>query len=273
MRALPPVLLGLWFFMLNNLPVWSGWLQTPAGYAPAMVLRNPDTAQYVTYLQSATERFLFPAYMMPWKTEDAFFSPLWVLIARPAKWLGLPLLLGYHAVHLLLYVFAAWALLYMLDTFLSSRTQKIAFFIALFCTAPILLVGLGVAPILPIRPEIFWLGLIQFGYETADGLSRGGSSNSPTLTLATATTLLALAFLGRRIATGEKRYTWFLAATTFFSACFHPFEVFLIAPASVITLLFAAWKREGWATAWRECAAVAAAAGAGIAPYAYQASR
>ncbi len=273
MRPLLAVLLGLFFFLLNNLAIWSGRLYPPPGYSPAMVLRNPDTAQYVTYLQSAADRFLYPAYMMPWKTDDAFFSPLWVLIARPAKALGLKVLTGYHVCHLLLYIFAAWALLYMLDTFLTSRAQKIAFFIALFCTAPILLVGLGIAPILPIRPEIFWLGLIQFGYETADGLSRGGSSNSPTLTLATATTLLALAFLGRRIGTGNKRYTWMLAGITFVSAFFHPFEVFLIAPASMITLVFMAWRSGRWTEALPECAAVAIAAGAGIAPYAYQSSR
>ena len=75
-RLLLAVLLGTFFFLLNNLAIWSGWLYPPAGYAPAFVLRNPDTAQYVTYLELASEKVLFPAYMLPWKSEDAFFSPL-----------------------------------------------------------------------------------------------------------------------------------------------------------------------------------------------------
>jgi hypothetical protein len=127
--------------------------------------------------------------------------------------------------------------------------------------------------VLPIRQEIFWLGLIQFAYETADGFSRGGSSNSPTLTLATATVLLSIAFLGRRIASGDKRYTWMLAAVTFVSAFFHPFEVFLIAPASAVTLLYLAWREGKWSAAAPECLTIAAGAGAGIAPYAYQSAR
>src|SRR3978361_1994258 len=123
----------------------------------------------------------------------------------------------------------------MLDTFLPDRNQKIAFWVALFCSAPILLIGLGIAPILPIRPEIFWMGLIQFAYENTCRLTRGGNSNSLTLSIGTGTSLLALAFLGRKIATGEQRYSWMLAGAPFASAFFHPFEVFLIAPASVVT--------------------------------------
>lgn len=269
MQRLWAVLLGLFFFLLNNLAIWSGWLYTPPGYVPSFLLRNPDTAQYFTFLKTATDQMVAPDFMLPWKAGDAFFLPMWVIVARVSKLLHVDVLIGYHVLHLLLYIFAAWALLYMLDTFLPDRRQKIAFAIALFCSAPILLIGLGIAPILPIRPEIFWIGLIQFAYETADGLTRGGSSNSLTLSIGTGTSLLALAFLGRRIATGNQRYSWMLAGTTFVSAFFHPFEVFLIAPASAITLLVLAWKAGRWSSALPECAAIAIAAGAGIAPYVY----
>jgi hypothetical protein len=64
-----------------------------------------------------------------------------------------------------------------------------------------------------------------------------------------------------------------LAAVTFVSALLHPFEVFLIAPASAVTLAFVAWKNKGWTLALPECVAIAIAAGLGLTPYAYQAGR
>jgi hypothetical protein len=269
MRRVWAIPLGLFFFLLNNLAIWSGWLYSPPGYVPSFLLRNPDTAQYFTFLATATDQIVLPDFMLPWKAGDVFFSPMWVIVARVSKLVNVDVLIGYHVFHLLLYIFAAWALLYLLDTFLPDRRQKIAFAIALFCSAPILLIGIGIAPILPIRPEIFWIGMIQFAYETADGLTRGGISNTLTLSIGTGTSLLALAFLGRRIATGNQRYSWMLAGATFVSAFFHPFEVFLIAPASAITLLALAWKAGRWSSALPECAAIAIAAGAGIAPYVY----
>src|SRR3954470_19841479 len=137
MRLFRAVSLGTFFFLLNNLAIWGGWLYPPAGYAPAFVLRNPDTAQYFTFLEIAKERMVVPDFMLPWKSGDVFFSPIWVIVARLSKLLHLDLVTGYQLSHLLLYMVAAWALLYMMDTFLTDRSQKIAFAIALFCTAPI----------------------------------------------------------------------------------------------------------------------------------------
>ena len=73
--------------------------------------------------------------MLPWKAGDAFFSPMWVIVARVSKLPHVDVLIGYRVFHLLLYIFAAWALLYMLDTFLPDRWQKIAFAITFFGSA------------------------------------------------------------------------------------------------------------------------------------------
>jgi len=121
----------------------------------------PIRRKYVTILQSAADKVLFPAYMLPWKSEDAFFSPLWLIIARGTKLARVPMLTGYHLFHWLLYMGARGPCSTCWIPYLNQPGTEDPFFIALFCTTPFLFDRIGIHGILPIRPEIFWLGLIQ----------------------------------------------------------------------------------------------------------------
>jgi len=116
--------------------------------------------------------------------KDAFFSPLWLIIARGTKLLGMPMLTGYHLFHWLLYMGAAWPCLNMLDTYLTSRGQRSRSSSHSLYDS-ISLIGLGIHGILPIRPEIFLARTDPIRVRNRRRPFRGGSSNSPTLNSAT----------------------------------------------------------------------------------------
>jgi hypothetical protein len=229
------LLLGLTVFLLNHAAVISGALYPPAGYEPAWVLRNMDTPQYLTWLNAAQSEILLQDYHAPWRTEQALWQPLMLLAART----GLSPLQGYYALHLILYLLTAGALLYAARVFCPGRQMWFALGVAA-CAIPLRLLAWAMSTGAPLRwRAIFMPGLLDYGYETADGFFRGGSSTSPTLTTGTLSMLLAMALLTRYLDTSKR---WFLAAlcsVAFLSALLHPFEIFVIVAASAVPLLLA----------------------------------
>src|SRR5260370_17191898 len=57
-----PGLLGSLLYLMNNLDVIHGLIAPPAGYVPLGVQRNPDIAQYLTWLQGLGMGWLLPNY-------------------------------------------------------------------------------------------------------------------------------------------------------------------------------------------------------------------
>ncbi|MFZ0637513.1 MAG: hypothetical protein WAM08_18475, partial [Candidatus Acidiferrales bacterium] len=227
------VALGVFLFLLHHAGVVSGALAPPPGYEPAWTLRNLDVPQYLTWLEAARHEVLLPDYHAPWVTEPGLFQPLLLAAART----GLPTLVAYYAPVLAGYIFAAFALLHAASVFCPGRETLFALLAAL-CTVPFRLIGWLLAQVLPLPKVLVVLGLIDYSYDTADGLFRGGMSNSVTLSVGTALVLLSMAALGRFAESGQRKYLFRLAALAFLSAFLHPFEVFVIVAAAAIPLLF-----------------------------------
>ena len=247
-------LLGVSLFVVHHAGVVSGALAPPPGYEPAWTLRNLDVPQYLTWLEAARREVLLPDYHAPWVTEPAMFQPLLLAEART----GLPTLAAYYVPALLGYVLAAFALLTAFAVFCTGREMRFAL-LAAACAVPWRLIGLLVAQVTPLPKALVVLGLLDYSYDTADGLFRGGMSNSVTLSVGTAAVLFAMAALGRYVETGRRRYFGALAAVAFLSGFLHPFEVFVIVAAAFVPLWLARRLRN-WLV-------VAACGAAGIAPH------
>jgi hypothetical protein len=226
------VALGVALFLLHHAGVVSGALAPPPGFEPAWTLRNLDVPQYLTWIEAARSQLLLPDYHAPWVTEPALFQPLLLAAART----GLPTLLAYYAPVLAGYVFAVFALLYASSVFCPGRETLFAL-LAAFCTVPFRLIGWLIAQVVPLPKVLVVLGLLDYSYDTADGLFRGGMSNSVTLSVGTALVLLSMAALARYVETGRRSHLLRLAALTFLSAFLHPFEVFVIVAAAAVPLV------------------------------------
>jgi hypothetical protein len=235
-------LLAAALFTLHHLGVISGALAPPPGFEPAWVIRNLDVPQYLTWLQASRDHLLIPDYHAPWRTEPALFEPLFWVAAR----LPLRPLAAYYTFHFSLYFAASFVLLYAVSVFCPGRDGWFAL-AAAACAVPFRLYGwLFASAFSSIKWQVlFAAGLIDYGYDTADGLFRGGLSNSPTLTAGTMFVLLAMALLVRYLETPSPGYLASLCGVTLLSALLHPFEVFLIVPAAAVPMLvrgrFMAW--------------------------------
>lgn len=255
-------MLAAFLFLIHHAGVISGAVAPPAGFEPAWVVRNLDVPQYLTWLNASRSDVLLPDYHAPWLTEPALFEALFLIAAR----CGLPTIEAYYALHFLLYAAAALVLLYACSVFCPGRETWFAVAM-MVCAVPWRLYGwLFGAMFGSIQWQaIFAAGLIDYGYDTADGLLRGGLSNSPTLTVGTLSILLAMTLVARYLEAPSRGLLAGLCATAFCSALLHPFEIFLIVAAAGGALIYCRRAR-----AWM---AVAIAGAAGLAPYIIESAR
>ncbi len=263
-RILLAILLGTVLCLANHIGVIAGIVAPPPGYQPAYYIRNLDVPQYLTWMELSKTHWLLPDEHAPWQTESGLFQPMFAIAART----GLPTMASYYGLQLLLYWLAAYALILAAETFLQTRRAMLYAAVAVLGAMPLLLVGWTAAKALRLAsavPLALGYGLVQYGYDSADGLLRGGLSNSVLLTFGTAITLFAFVNLARFITTGQRRNYYWLLACAFLDGLFHPFEIFVIAAASVWPLWKAARKTE--------CLGIFAAAGAGMLPYVIESLR
>ncbi|MBZ5604289.1 MAG: hypothetical protein LAO79_18460 [Acidobacteriia bacterium] len=236
-RNLQIVLLAAVLFVLNHAGVISGAVAPPAGYRPSWAIHNLDIPQYLTWinaLKASRDRILLPDYHAPWQTGPALFQPMFWVIAR----IPLPAIDAYYVFQFALYVVACFVLFYAASVFCSGRERWFALAVA-FLALPIRMYGWMIASAFGSLKwkALFAAGLIDYGYDTADGLFRGGLSNSPTLTMGTIVVLLAMTWLARYLQTSSRKFVAAICALTFVSALMHPFELFLIIAASAAPLL------------------------------------
>jgi hypothetical protein len=252
------VLLGTLLCLVNHVGVIAGIAAPPPGYQPAYYLRNLDVPQYVTWMELARTHWLLPNEHAPWQTEPALFQPIFIIAART----GLPTIVAYYGLQLLLYWLAAYALILAAQTFMKTRRAMLYSALVVLGALPLRLLGWTAAKALGL-PAVVQLvlsyGLVEYGYDSADGLARGGLSNSMLLTFGTAMTLFAFTNLAKFVTDGRRRYYYWLLACVFLDGLFHPFEIFVITAAAVWPLWKAARKRE--------CCWLFVAAGAGMLPY------
>jgi hypothetical protein len=258
------VLLGTLLCLVNHIGVIAGIVAPPPGYQPAYYLRNLDVPQYLTWIELARTHWLLPNEHAPWLTEPAMFQPMVAIAART----GLPTMASYYGLQLLLYWVAAYALILAAQTFMKTRRAMLYSALAVLGAIPLRLLAWTAAKALGL-PAVVQLvlsyGVVEYGYDTADGLVRGGLSNSFLLTFGTAMTLFAFTNLARFIAEGRRRNYHWLLLCVFLDGLFHPFEIFVIAAAAVWPLLRMGRKRE--------CLWIFGAAGTGMLPYVIESLR
>jgi len=268
------LLLGSFLFGLNNTAVWSAWLHPPEGHEPLFLVRSQDMAEYVTYLVLASDpTLLAPDLHAPWTLPGGLFHPLPLVAGRIGNGLGLSPAFTFQAGFFLFSIAGAWVLLYVANFFLPTATQRWWALGAVAASVPLALLAIVIKPLLPVPYEFYGLGMVQYAYNSADGLFRGGLSNSFTIAWGSIAMLLALTFTAKRIVTGLPRYRYLAAGTMFVSAFLHPFEYFVMVPASAIALLLAARQSGKWREAIGDCLANAAAAVIGLLPTLYLAFR
>jgi hypothetical protein len=266
-RLLIALLLGSFLFGLSNTAVWSGMLHPPGGYEPLFLIRSHDMAEYTTYMAVASDpTWLTPDLDAPWTLPGGFFDPLMLVPGRIGHWLGLSPTFTFQAMFFLSCIVGAWSLLYAMDFFIPTRRQRWWVFAAIVAGVPLSLLAIILKPLLPFPAELYGLGMVEFAYNSADGLFRAGLSNSFTIACGTISILLALTFTAKRIVTGGIRYRYLSAGTMLLSALLHPFEVFAMVPASTLALLWGAKRSGKWREAISDCAWNAAGAVAGLAP-------
>lgn len=252
------LLLGTLLCLLNYIGVIAGMVDPPQGYEPAYYIRNLDVPQYLTWMELSRTQWLLPNEHAPWRTDPALFQPLLSIAART----GLPTIVSYYGLQLLLYWLAAYALILAAQTFMKTRRAMLHAALAMLGAVPLRLVGWAAAKALGLPAVVHMVlayGLVDYGYDSADGLVRGGLSNAPLLTFGTAMALFAFTNLAKYVAEGQRRHYYWLLACVFLNGLFHPFEIFVVAAAAVWPM----WK----AARIRECLWIFVAAGAGMLPY------
>jgi hypothetical protein len=263
-RTLYAILLGSSLCLVNHIGVIAGVVDPPPGYQPAYYLRNLDVPQYLTWLELARTHWLLPNEHAPWQTEPALFEPLFTIAART----GLPTIVAYYGLQLLLYWLAAYALILAAETFMKTRRAIMYAALVVLSALPLRMLGWTFAKALglpAVAQLVLSYGLVEYGYDTADGLVRGGLSNSALLTFGTAMTLFAFTNLAKFVTGRERRHYYWLLACVFLDGLFHPFEIFVITAAAVWPLWKAARKKE--------CLWLFLAAGAGMLPYVIETAR
>jgi len=267
------VILGPLCFVVNNLAVWSAMLRPPAGYIPRFVLSNLDVPIYLTWMTLAPTHWLLPNFDAPWASDDALLSPLVLTVGKLSHLLGLSPVAGFQAFHFLFYIVAAFALGAVIWTFCRTGRQRFAAAAAIFAALPLPLLALGWMHLAGREVPLFWIGLVEYAYETADGLTRGGVSNTFTLSFGTAANLFALCLLARFVRDRRSRDLTLLAMVAFLAGFFHPTEVCVITGASLASFAILAWRERRLVVLVRNGAVVGGAAALGLLPYVVQTSR
>ena len=257
-KLLVALCLGTFLMMLHHIGVLAAWWNPPAGYSSLGYVNNLDVPQYLTWIQQAQNRILVPNLHAPWLTEPALFQPLMVMTSR----LPFPVIYSYYGLHLLMYWLASFCLIEAGFTFCRSWRQLAMASVVVVCELPLKMLAWTIGKFVsPALAEAFAYGPIEFCYDSADGLFRGGISNSMTLTFGTASMLAGFTLLAKYQEKRRPAPLVALLAVCTISAILHPYEIFVIGPGVMIFFLI---YRQ-----WLEALLVIAASAIGMAPHFY----
>ncbi len=250
--------LGTSLMVFHHLGVIAAWWDPPSGYTSLGYVNNLDVPQYLTWIQQAQHKILVPNLHAPWITEPALFQPLMVVTSR----LPFPVIYSYYGLHFLMYWLASFCLIEAGFTFCRSWRQLAMAAVVVICELPLKMLAWTAGKLLsPGLAEAFAYGPIEFCYDSADGLFRGGISNSMTLTFGTASMLAGFTLLAKYQEKRRPALLVALLAVCAVSAILHPYEIFVIGPGAVI--FFVIYRQ------WREALLVIVASAAGMAPHFY----
>jgi len=228
---------------------------------------------YLNWMQAGRRAWFPPNFSAPWITPDELFTPILTLMGHVSNFMPWSILIDYYALHFLATVGATLLLIAALRYFVPAGRQRIAVIGVIFCSVPFLSIWYTIAKAVGASPGMSSFGLIEYTYTTADGLVRGGSSNSITLTFGTAVVLAAILLLSKRIETGEVGWLWAVAALNFVSAFFHPFEFAVITGTGCLLFGLEGFRTRDWSRAIRHSLLLVAAGTLGLSPYLIQLAR
>lgn len=231
-----PLILGLLLFVMNNLAPLGALLHPRPGYAPLLMSRNTDNAQYLTWIEAFKNGWAIPDYHAPWQTEAALHVPLMWLVAKLSAFTRIPAVYAYLGFEATCYVLAFYALAFLLRVFTVGLGQTALAVALMICTVPMR--SFALLPALLLKGKAW--SLLHCGAEwelSSDGLFQGVSS-SATITFGTATALLSLALLGRYFCRGRRSELWAASLVVALSGFLHPFEFMPITVAAAVVLLW-----------------------------------
>jgi|GEM_PF-1401579 len=270
---LPAVAVAALLFILNYTAVISGALAPPRGYVPQYVLRNTDMTVYLNSMQAGRHAWLAPNFSAPWLTPDELLTPILTLMGQMSNFMPWSVLIDYYVIHFLATVGATLLLMAALRYFVPAGRQRLGAVAVMFCSVPFLSIWYAMEKAMGASPGLSSLGLIEYTYTTADGLVRGGSSNSVTLTFGTSVVLAAVLLLAKRIETGGSKWLWAAAGVNLASAFFHPFEFSVITGTGCLLFGLEGFRTRQWGRAIRHSLVLIAAGVLGLSPYLIQLSR
>jgi hypothetical protein len=270
---LPSFAVAAFLFILNHAAVISGALAPPPGYVPQYVVRNTDMTVYLTSMQATRHAWLAPNFSAPWLMSNEFLTPLLTLMGHLSNFMPWSVLVDYYVIHFVATIGATLLLMGALRYFLPTGRQRLAAIAVIFCSVPFLSIGYAIVKAVGGSPGLSTLGLIEYTYTTADGLVRGGASNSITLTFGTASVLAAILLLAKRIETGGTGWLWAAASVNFVSAFFHPFEFSVITGTGCVLFGLEGFRTQDWSRAIRHSLVMIVTGVAGLTPYLIQLSR
>ena len=269
----PSVGVAAFLFVLNYAAVISGALAPPSGYVPQYVLRNDDMTVYLNWMQASRHVWLPHNFSAPWLTADELFTPILALMGHVSNFMPWSIVVDYYVLHFLATIGATLLLIGALRYFLPSRRQRLLAIAVIFCSVPFLSIWYALAKAFGASTGISSLGLIEYTYTTADGLVRGGASNSITLTFGTSIVLAAVLLLAKRIETGGNRWLWAAAGANFASAFFHPFEFAVITGTGCLLFGLEGFRTRDWRRAIQHSLLLVGAGVLGLSPYLIQLTR
>ena len=195
---------------------------------PLLIPKTGDNFQYLTWIEAHKRGLLIENFHTTEPTEKAYISPLALLVARLATWTGSDVQVVYEVVRYLLYILAAFAILYSFDTFLPRSWKAVgSALVVILCCVPVrsLLI-----PILAFRGS----GAFRYGVPGSDEYMYVANSifqdwNHSIYGLVGMITVVAGVAAATRFAEHGTRegmivYTCACAA----SALLHPFEIIIL---------------------------------------------
>ena len=268
LTSLLPALLGSALYLLNNLDVIHGLIAPPPGYAALGVQRNPDIAQYLTWLNGLKKAWILPNYHAPWVTPPGLIVPGLFPVSIVERSLSISPILALQLFGLIGYISTAYAVAFAYRTFCRTRRQAFwSLLIAFSCVPVASLPGLSYL----LRNHSQYgeaLGRVQF-MTVSDGVLRG-LVTWPFEVYGTCAQVLSMAFLARYCASRELRWLWSLALVCLLSALIHPFEIFVTVTVVAFVLMQQPWHIRNVLVGM--CAVLTAAV-VGVSPYVIQSLR
>jgi hypothetical protein len=266
LNTLAPAFFGFFLFLANNLGAIHGWLRPPDGYVAVGINRQPDVAQYFTWIEGTRlGGLLLPNYHAPWLTEPALLTPFMWLIGQVSDGLSIDAVIVYRCAHFGLYVVAAYGLFWAVRTFTASRAEVICAIVAVVSAVPVIAFVFPGLMALGRWDQVFQWSLATVGMPTSDGFLHA-TPGDILMTFGTAVTLLSFALLARYLQTEQRKYLYWLAPLLTFGTFAHPFEVVVIVGAGIMTIVVV--YRRRWTQKLPEVALVSIAV-IGLLPHLY----